>query len=292
MIVMVLMLVHTLAQNAIVGQGNAVKLTVQRNSLPSETQQGPGVWRPDVQLLGGPTIVSGAAGPEQTYTKTSLVMDQKPQEEHWDVKHNITARGFQPGAEATAPSTLKPVAAPSGPAGFRSISAPMSKPGGPATPAGPPQPQMCYICCKPISGVFLQVKGRPIHETCFKCTVCQESLKNVGHFVIAEKLYCQTHDRDAQNQLHGIETPSVQPQGGAPPGMPQGLAQNLAKLSLLQPKGQGVAGPPAPPPAAAVVPPPPADWANRLNGDTAGSAGNAEDFTKEFMKQLGGGSNF
>ena len=38
----------------------------------------------------------------------------------------------------------------------------------------------------------------------------------------------------------GIETPSVQPQGGAPPGMPQGLAQNLAKLSLLQPKGQGV----------------------------------------------------
>ena len=34
--------------------------------------------------------------------------------------------------------------------------------------------------------------------------------------------------------------------------------------------------------------PPGSEWSQRLNADKAGMAGNAEDFTKEFMKQLTG----
>ena len=36
--------------------------------------------------------------PGQTYTKTSLVASNVPDEDHWDVRHNITAKGFQPSS--------------------------------------------------------------------------------------------------------------------------------------------------------------------------------------------------
>lgn len=330
------LLTHKQAQDAIISQGNSVKMTVQRNSLPSQPQ--PGTWKPDVQLVGGPATQPG--GQNQTYTKTSLALDPKPQEEHWDVRHNITAKGFQAASPPNAAAAFQSVAAPSGspaaasgPAGFRSISAPVTKPGAAASggqPNGPPSPPVCYLCSKPISGVFLQVKGRPIMEECFKCTACQCTLKNVGHFVIGDKLYCQVHARDAQNQLHGLENgggtmPPSAPKGQ---GLPQGLAGNLAKLSL-QPKTLPAAPPPTaaaavnppPPPFSANSafpappsfcgvgsgpalppggvgsgpnghPPPPSDWSNKLDSDKAGMASNAEDFTKEFMKQLAGGSNF
>jgi len=281
------LLTHKEAMDAIIQQGNAVKLSIQRGNVPVEPA--PGTWRPEVQPVGGPAITP--AGPDQVYTKTSLTIQPKPQEEHWDVKHNITARGFQPGVSGV-PGGVHSVAAPTlpstqgsgqAPAGFRSVSAPQTRPGGPApSPAGPPQPQYCWICNKPISGVFLQVKGRPLHEECFKCTTCSVSLKNVGHFVLGDKLYCQVHAREAQNSIHGIASG----QAAQPPssGMPQGLAQNLAKLSIKQPAQPKPVGqvPPPPPPTAA----PPADWARKLNSNTAGMAGNAEDFTKEFMKQL------
>ena len=48
---------------------------------------------------------------------------------------------------------------------------------------------------------------------------------------------------------------------------------------------------PAPSHAPAPVPshaPAPGQWAPRLEADRAGMASNAEDFTREFMKQLGG----
>jgi hypothetical protein len=96
----------------------------------------------------------------------------------------------------------------------------------------------------------------------------------------------------AQAQLQGGDSPAGQaapPQAG--PAMPQGLAANLARLSV---KPQGAPGAPAPftaaPRAQAPGPAPgSAAWEDKLNANTAGLAGNAEDFTKEFMKQLGGG---
>eukprot|EP00092_Neocalanus_flemingeri_P052175 GFUD01060908.1.p1 GENE.GFUD01060908.1~~GFUD01060908.1.p1 ORF type:complete len:224 (+),score=75.54 GFUD01060908.1:519-1190(+) len=222
-------------------------------------------------------------------------MSMLTQDSHWDVKHNITAKGFQSGAF-------------DGPPGFKSFSAPISKPSSAPPPTGPPLPQVCWQCTKPISGVFLQIKGRPIHGECFVCQICQSSLKNVGHFLIAEKLYCQQHAMVAQAQLQGGNCPPEtaglplpepsQPVGG----MPQGLAASLARLAI-RPQGLSVGPPrqPGPPPAGPAPPsagpaPPPAGpapgsagWEDRLNTNTAGLAGNAEDFTKEFMKQLAGG---
>ena len=49
-----------------------------------------GVWKPDVQLVGAPA--TGPAPQGQTYTQTSLVANPVPEDSHWDVKHNITAK--------------------------------------------------------------------------------------------------------------------------------------------------------------------------------------------------------
>ena len=69
--------------------------------------------------------------------------------------------------------------------------------------------------------------------------------------------------------------------------MPQGLAANLSRLAnnKQQPTPPPAPGPPGPP----CPPGPPGDWSQRLNADQAGMATNAEDFTKQFMKQLAGG---
>jgi len=291
------LLTHKEAQEAILEQGDSVKLTVQRTSF--DTGLAPGTWKPDVQIVGDPA--TGPASQGQVYTKTSLTLPQKPQEEHWDVKHNITAKGFQPGGSSSIASTgVRSVAAPTsndqggGVSGFRSVSAPTQNPGaafGAGSTVGPPKQQVCWLCNGAISGVFLQVKGRPIHGECFNCSKCRCSLKNVGHFVIGEKLYCQPHAREAQNALQGISQ-GLNPEPKPPiQGLPQGLAQNLAKISIKAPGATRDQSCPAPPPLNA---PPqakaPADWSNRLNADKAGMAGNAEDFTKEFMKQLAGGT--
>jgi len=316
------LLTHKEAQEAVISQGNSVQMRIQRNSEPEELA--PGTWKPQVQIVGGPA--TAPTNPGQLYTKTSLTMDEKPQEEHWDVKHNITARGFQSNGPVPPPPTsadFRPVGAPgggaaappngsSGPSGFRSVSAPAPKaPSALPQQSGPPRPQVCWICGKPVTGVFLQVKGRPTHAECFACATCGVPLKNVGHFVIGDKLYCQTHAREAQQMLQGIAENGVAAQGqpGGRPGgeLPQGLAQNLARLSV-KPQGTNgqvggglpapptggprapplVGGPPAPPPTAAPSAAPPPAWTNRLNADSAGMASNAEDFTKEFMKQLAG----
>ena len=47
-------------------------------------------------MVGGPAVMPGVPG--QTYTKTSLVASNVPDEDHWDVRHNITAKGFQPSS--------------------------------------------------------------------------------------------------------------------------------------------------------------------------------------------------
>jgi len=284
-----MLMTHKQGQDAILSAGNTVPLVVQRFGGPDLPSQ-PGTWRPSVEIIGGPATAPVSAG--HTYTKTSLAATPGPEDTHWDVKHNITAKGFQPNAPSLP--SVAPVAAPSsapGPPGFKSISAPITKPSPANTQGGPPQPQVCWKCGKPITGVFLQIKGRPIHAECFVCQICQCSLKNVGHFLIAEKLYCQTHAMQAQAQLQGGDSQPAQaaaPQGGPP--MPQGLAANLARLAI---RPQAAAGAPrAPGPMTGTQPAPgpgSAAWENKLNANTAGMAGNAEDFTKEFMKQLAGG---
>lgn len=187
------LLTHKQAQDAIVRCGDAVPLTIQRNSAAPEPA--PGTWRPAVELVGAPP--TGPASLGTTYTKTSLAYNQQqaqaPPEEHWDVKYNAVAKGFQPGGAAggvrpvTAPQTApQPAAgAPAAPGslpGFRSVGAPVTRPGAGAGGAAPTdgQPASCWVCGQPVSGVFLQVKGRPLHGDCFSCVACGTSLKKRG----------------------------------------------------------------------------------------------------------------
>ena len=132
---------HKVAQDAIVSSGDRVELLVQR--WTGQQQEVPGVWRPEVRLVGNSTTTP--APPGTTYTQTSLVASPVLEEEHWDVKHNVTAKAFSPAQPAP---------------GFRSVAAPVTKPG--AGAAGPPRLQVCWLCSKPIMGVFLQVKGAPL----------------------------------------------------------------------------------------------------------------------------------
>jgi len=292
-----MLMTHKQGQDAIVSAGNDVPIVVQRFGGP-DIPAAPGTWRPTVEIVGGPAVNS--ADPGQTYTKTSLLAGHVPEDTHWDVKHNITAKGFQPAASSVPPTNTGPVSALTGLPGFKSISAPISKPSSSLPSTGPPLPQVCWQCHKPISGVFLQIKGRPIHGDCFVCQICQSSLKNIGHFLIAEKLYCQAHAMQAQAQLQGEEMALAGPAGPPQPAqqggsMPQGLAANLARLAV-KPQGPSAGplpGQPRPLGLGLPGPPPPgqnsAGWDDKLNANTAGLAGNAEDFTKEFMKQLTGG---
>merc|ERR1711971_243976 len=158
----------------------------------------------------------------------------------------------------------------------------VAKPGGP-TPRGPPQLQVCWLCSKPIMGVFLQIKGRPAHAECFVCSECKTSLRNVGHISVGEKMLCEAC---ANNAMQAQAT-------AAGTGPPQGLMGNLAMLAgrphqgpatapgLAQGLGNGIGGQPQVPQAG--------DWGRKLESDGAGSASNAEEFTKQFMQQLAGG---
>jgi len=252
------MMTHKAAQDAIVGSGDRVELLVQRWSAPAPAPQG--VWKPGVQLVGSPA--TGPAPQGQTYTQTSLVANPMVEDSHWDVKHNVTAKAFTAGESAP---------------GFRSVAAPVTKPGGP-TPRGPPQLQVCWLCSKPIMGVFLQIKGRPAHAECFVCSECKTSLRNVGHISVGEKMLCEACANNAM-------------QAQAPAGPPQGLMGNLAKLAG-RPQGLAAAPGLAQGPVNGMGGPPQVqagDWGRKLESDGAGAASNAEEFTKQFMQQLAGG---
>ena len=72
----------------------------------------------------------------------------------------------------------------------------------------------------------------------------------------------------------------------AGPPLPRGLAANLTRLAAAgaghnnNNNNNGNSG---------QQPPAPGQWAPTLEADRAGMASNAEDFTREFMKQLTGG---
>ena len=70
--------------------------------------------------MGQPPVTPGLAG--DLYTRTSLLAPSVPDDDHWDVRHNVTAKGFTASASDTP--------------GFRSVAAPITKPG--HVPSGPP----------------------------------------------------------------------------------------------------------------------------------------------------------
>ena len=81
--------------------------------------------------MGSLPVTPGTPG--QTYTQTSLLAPSLPEDDHWDVRHNVTARGFQSSAsEARSSASSSASETP----GFRSVAAPITKPG--HVSSGPP----------------------------------------------------------------------------------------------------------------------------------------------------------
>ena len=72
------------------------------------------------------------------------INNRTEEDTHWDVRHNITAKGFQPPSSSDTP-------------GFRSVSAPITKPG--HVPSGPPKIALCWMCSQQVTGLFVIVKG-------------------------------------------------------------------------------------------------------------------------------------
>lgn len=63
------------------------------------------------------------------------------------------------------------------------------------------QQPKCFECGQPIVGPFAKLQDRFIHPQCFNCSTCGTSLKNVGYYTIAEKLYCDIHARQVANVM-------------------------------------------------------------------------------------------
>ena len=73
-----------------------------------------------MEAVGQAHVTPGLPG--DLYTRTSLLAPSVPDDDHWDVRHNVTAKGFTASAADTP--------------GFRSVAAPITKPG--HVPSGPP----------------------------------------------------------------------------------------------------------------------------------------------------------
>ena len=77
----------------------------------------------------------------------------------------------------------------------------------------------------------------------------------------------------------------------AGPPLPRGLAANLTRLAAAGAgnNNNNNNNNSSSNSSSGQQPPAPGQWAPRLEADRAGMASNAEDFTREFMKQLAGG---
>ena len=75
----------------------------------------------------------------------------------------------------------------------------------------------------------------------------------------------------------------------AGPPLPRGLAANLTRLAAAGAGHNNSNNNSSNSSSSGQQPPAPGQWAPRLEADRAGMASNAEDFTREFMKQLTGG---
>ncbi|CAH1794099.1 unnamed protein product, partial [Owenia fusiformis] len=111
-----------------------------------------------------------------------------------------------PSGAAYQPQAQASPAAPMG-GGFKSVSAPITKPPGERTQQSL---MKCAGCGGLCVGVLVKIKGNPYHPECFKCAACSVNLKQKGYFVIDEKLYCDIHAKQrAQPPAPGMKAQAV-----------------------------------------------------------------------------------
>jgi membrane-associated protease RseP (regulator of RpoE activity)/ribosomal protein L37AE/L43A len=77
-----------------------------------------------------------------------------------------------------------------GSSGIRSVKAPVFDPSQHEIQQA--QHMTCKACGTLIIGVFVRIKGEPMHPECFKCAKCGKNLKNQGYFTIEGRMYCET----------------------------------------------------------------------------------------------------
>lgn len=82
-----------------------------------------------------------------------------------------------------------PAASSDRPAGIRSVKAPTGPP--PNVQVQQAQHMTCKVCGSLIIGVFVKVKGEPMHAECYKCVRCGKSLKNQGFFTVEGQMHCE-----------------------------------------------------------------------------------------------------
>lgn len=78
----------------------------------------------------------------------------------------------------------------SGPAGIRSVKAPTKLDS--HIREEEPSTMVCNVCSSLIIGVFVRVKGEPLHPDCYKCAKCGKNLKNQGFYTISGQMFCDT----------------------------------------------------------------------------------------------------
>uniref|UniRef100_A0A914WBM4 PDZ and LIM domain protein Zasp n=1 Tax=Plectus sambesii TaxID=2011161 RepID=A0A914WBM4_9BILA len=101
---------------------------------------------------------------------------------------------------------------------FKRLSSALGTPAAPreASPGRAPSPRfdggvpVCYCCGRSIIGVFCKASGKSLHPECFNCSTCGMSLKNIGHVLHNNKIYCETHGNQNKH-LHFGAAPPVAP---------------------------------------------------------------------------------
>jgi len=265
---------HKEAQEAIIACGDRVPLLVQRTQDTAQPQisgiKPPEPFKPQVEAVGQPPVAPGLPG--DLYTRTSLLAPSVPEDDHWDVRHNVTAKGFTASASDTP--------------GFRSVAAPITKPG--HVPSGPP-PIKEYVAYR------TEMRGRQGGQAETQGTIVGPGGAAALPQGLAANLSKLANGKQQQTQQQPPTSSGewAQRLNADRAGAAQD-AEGFTKQFMKQlPGGQGQ---PGGQPAGLLggvkegpATPAPGDWARKLGADKAGMATNAEDFTKEFMNQLTGG---
>ncbi|KAF8764024.1 PDZ and LIM domain protein Zasp like protein [Argiope bruennichi] len=119
-----------------------------------------------------------------------------------------------PPAPAATPAPA-PAPVPAAPA----PSLPTLKPTAPVH-EGPSQGP-CSDCGRPITGAFVGLTDRILHQECFNCSTCGASLKNIGFHNINNKLYCDPHAKLAARIIAGQAATPAAPAFTPAPAAPQ-----------------------------------------------------------------------
>lgn len=157
---------------------------------PPKQEPAPSVLSPSSALSGSHNGTDGDA-PSGISPTMKLVQDELEQNQYRGIgianPNNMQSRSFrmlQTELENGTPVSQIP--------GVRSVRAPQTKVGGSEYQK---TQDVCAMCGMLVTGVFVKVRGRPLHADCFRCAECRKSLKNQGYFWVDEKMYCEDDAR-------------------------------------------------------------------------------------------------